>query len=258
MYGTSREKESSNIERFVIFHLGLLPKGCHSGFDESASTEELCEHILYYYDEYCNHPLDSRCRYNFEDAVKFAGLASAFFSIQSTIDAETQVENNPQVIDSSTTEVILTSCTLVFIVLESTKGLIAVAQVSNASDKKKDSYTFSFTPSDIRCKVLKAHDTFTITNGGGIHSRLSGILEDQSDTGNNTMKELYDNYKYRRNLTMQQTKTPSADTDELKRKLQMYQNQYDDIMKKIPLDSIRMDLKQYYDPFLRDLGSNEC
>lgn len=241
----------------MIFHLGLLPNGCHSGFDESASTEELCEHILYYYDEQRSHPLDPRCRYNFEDAVKFSGLVSALFSIQGTIDAETQIEHSPQIIDSSTTEVYLTSCTLVFIALENVKGLIAVAQLSNAN-VKKDSCALCFTPSDIRRKILKAHDIFKITNGGGVHSRLACVIEEQSDMRNNVMKELYDNYKYRRNLMIRLTKSPTPETEEMKRKLQIYQKQYDDIVNNFPVDGIRMDMKQFYDSFIRDLGSSEC
>jgi hypothetical protein len=263
MFGKSSQRERTIIERFIIFHLGLLPHGCHNGFDESASTEELCEHILYYYDEHHNTPLDPRCRYNFDDAIKFAGLVSAFYSIQNTIDAEMMQEGqnlNPEIVDSSssTTEVYLTSSsTLVFIPLENIKELIAVAQLSYPNSKK-DSYPFRFTPSDVRHKVLKAHDIFKMTNGGGIHLRLSAVMNQQSGMGDSMMDELYNTYKYMRHLRMQQLKSSSSDTDEWKSKLQICQQKYDDTVKNFPLDGVRLDLKQFYDSFLRDLGSNEC
>ena len=44
----NQSNADSIIERFILFHLGLIPSP--ENLDESSSLQELCEHILYYYD----------------------------------------------------------------------------------------------------------------------------------------------------------------------------------------------------------------
>ena len=270
-------KNGCLVQRLVIFHLGLLPGKLSDGFDESASNEELCEHILYYNDQDKAYPTDHRCRYNFDEAIKFAGLCSALYSLQSTIDGQMnqngEKQENPD--ESQTKEVYLSTCTLVFIPLDSSEieGVVAVAQLPKpsmtAKKSKRNDLSNSITPEQIRRKHMKAHDLFKLMNGGGIHLRLSNCPGDVTSREENSgehadyvgMAELYKHLKKLRKLQLQRQNIQNISDDDEQRieeNIRVVEGQLNDCTTVLPIDALRLDLRQFYDSFLRDIAVSEC
>ncbi len=168
------KKPTPWIQRLIILHLGLLPTANDSSelesdeprrgdFDESSSLEELCEHILYYFDydlhsanvgvkkdsfslNWRDEIVDTfgdtdgiDCTVN-ESAVKFSGLCRALYSLpkslQQTIpgnkDNGENVHNKTSSISSSSPKqiVTMTTCCLVFVCPDPNRNdIIAVAQI---------------------------------------------------------------------------------------------------------------------------------
>uniref|UniRef100_A0A6S8S294 Uncharacterized protein n=1 Tax=Chaetoceros debilis TaxID=122233 RepID=A0A6S8S294_9STRA len=278
-------QDESLIQRFIIFHLGLLPGESSEGFDESASIEEMCEHILYY-KEHGNDPLvDNRCRFVTEEVIKFGGLCRAFYSLQSTIDCQMNINNgDPNIIrNSRTKEVYLSTCSLIFIPLESIEiyGVVAVAQLRRAghqdfsqSKERTKGKELGLTTKQIRNKVQKAHDLFKLMNGGGIHRRLSNVDVSlhsiNSDTPNNNISHaspsyggMIQLYKYlkamrKMKLRMDYEILTHSEAETLRNEIQTLTCQLSEFLKLLPIDALRLDLKQFYDSFLRDICFSEC
>jgi len=275
----NKVKTGHLIQRIIVFHLGLLPGAQSSGFDETASNEEICEHILYYNDFVTEGgermaTADSKCCYNFEEAIRFAGLCSALYSIQTTIDNQM---NQSSIAESKTKEVYLSTCTLVFIPLETleTNGIVAVAQLRRPM-KGKTSKTIDdkeyFSPAKIRLRLTKAHDIFHHTNGG-IHIRLCTEIQDNQQlpkndnetslsSGNTSyigMDEFYSHHKSLRKLqkTYQNASTES-DKVQVEEEMHLIAWRLSNCANALPVNALRMDLKQFYDSFLRDIAVSEC
>jgi hypothetical protein len=161
------------FQRLVIYHTGLLPES--SGLDESASIEELCEHILYYYDHSVHggdiftgrHASDVPGQdHSTESAAKFVGLCTALrtlpFSLKmamslngqdlegrdDSVGSDTPASNasgpcTPTSSYPNTDQVHLSNSTLMFIALEEAfecKGLVAVAQIPRTRQKAGGSF----------------------------------------------------------------------------------------------------------------------
>lgn len=238
--------KTTNLERLLILHLGLAPIAP----DESASIEELSEYILYYHDvERGQISIDAR--YNFEDAVRFASLASSFYSIQSTIDAQMQTQSSEL---PYTTKVILTTCIMVFIPLEHVEGLLAVAQLSLRTNEN-DSNFLSFTPSDIRGKVLNAHNKFRNLNGSGIHSQLF-ISIGNAQLGSDAT---HDTFHFQQGMICNTSQEPASYMSDVKRIPNTESNlkQSSMTISKCSIEEFRGKLKNFFDAFIRDLGVEE-
>ena len=275
------------VERLIIIHLGFVPDSSSGGFDENASNDELCEQILYYNQHDRSLPSDIRCRYNVEEAIKFAGLCTAFYSIQSTIDNQMSADNDEAGLLTKankcpTREVHLSSCTLVFIPLESSEveGILAVAQLprrpppkkSKSLDKTKKTHLSDdhIPPEEMRHKLQKAHDLFKLTNGS-IHQRLlhlnneemkNGVVYIESNTHKRLkyvgMDELYDLLKKVRKTQWQMQYQPTEGEQILLAEITELERQLEQLTKSIPIDAVRLDLRQFYDSFLRHIGESEC
>jgi hypothetical protein len=277
-------KKGCLVQRLIIIHFGLVPENSPGGFDETASNEELCEQILYY-DEYeRSFPSDTRCRYNYEEAIKFAGLCTALYSIQSTIDSQMKNQEEQEPTNTSLTkEVYLSTCTLVFIPLESSEveGVVAVAQLPRRPQQKKSENTGKtkhklaedhLRPEEIRHKLQKAHDLFKLMNRG-IHRRLcNSNIEPEKYDGDGDgdgyshkrstyvgMNELYDILKRLRKSQLQlRYQNPANDDKESLEEVLILEKQLKELTDSLPIDALRMDLRQFYDSFLRHLGESEC
>jgi len=282
----SKVKSGHLIQRLIIFHLGLLP-GAHSGgIDEAASDEELSEHILYYNElkggENVATTTDARCSYQTEEAIRFAGLCSAYFSIQATIDNQMNAQHRAE---SDTKEVYLSTCTLVFTQLETsetTKGIVVVAQLPRSTRNKKarkaDGKDY-FSPDEMRHRLTKAHDLFQHTNRG-IHTRLCTTQhsenknlmvididnDDDDQQSRMTVKPQYigmdEFYSYHKRLRKMHQLISNASTknekDQAEEEVDLIQRQLSECAHSLPINALRMDLKQFYDSFLRDIAVSEC
>lgn len=277
-------RNESLIQRFIILHLGLLPGESSEGFDEAASIEEMCEHILYYKEQGNDLLVDNRCRFMAEEVIKFGGLCRAFYSLQSTIDCQMNINNTDATViqNSQTKEVYLSTCSLVFIPLESLEisGIVAVAQLrraghqgfSQSKDRSKGKNP-GLTSKQIHNKVQKAHDLFKLMNGGGIHRRLSNVVDSlrylNHEPKNNTspacssyggMAQLY---KYLKTMRKMKLRTDYASltnsgSETLTSEINALTGQLNEFLKLLPIDALRLDLKQFYDSFLRDICFSEC
>jgi len=183
------------IQRFIIFHL-------------SSSLEELGENILYFYDDKFSETdnCNNECHVS-EEAVKFAGLCRAIYSLPSSLQnagLRPYCQPNPSELekDDETKEVYFTTCTFVFVSLEENSRIVAVVQIPRQySNQKNSSYgennIFSpgGNPHAIRCMFEKSHTLFQLTHGGGIHCRLLSC--DSSDipegiSGKTVSRQTYD------------------------------------------------------------------
>ena len=170
----SSKKSTPWIQRLIILHLGLLPTADGSDasgsdeqirgdFDESSSLEELCEHILYYFDYDLHSANIGVSKASFllnwrdeivdtygdadgadstvnESAVKFSGLCRALYSLpkslQQTIpenkdNGENVHKKTSSNLSSSPKQVVtLSTCCLVFICPNPDRNdIIAAAQI---------------------------------------------------------------------------------------------------------------------------------
>jgi len=201
------------FRRLIIYHSGLLPDST-DGLDESASLEELCEHILYYFDSSYGtsggrlfNNVDDRIR---EDAVKFVGLVSALHSLPSSLNRaicssgdETERETGSTSATSTcapalhTDHVYLSTSTIVFIPLEeehsNNRGLVAVAQLPRVGpasmDKNSTGALGGGDPVAIRAMIRRKHAMFCLFHGGSVHYRLMALDQSQTEVISNTTEE---------------------------------------------------------------------
>eukprot|EP00550_Attheya_septentrionalis_P005850 CAMPEP_0198286048 /NCGR_PEP_ID=MMETSP1449-20131203/5215_1 /TAXON_ID=420275 /ORGANISM="Attheya septentrionalis, Strain CCMP2084" /LENGTH=998 /DNA_ID=CAMNT_0043983667 /DNA_START=225 /DNA_END=3221 /DNA_ORIENTATION=+ len=247
------------IRRLMIFHRGIVPgtqqpqqqqqqqdagndtPHVDGGLDESASRQELSEHVLYYYDSKLHanrygrssllRPRKGEHDQSFatddsedyqalaehqvqieslngskadkttainehtaqegtdeetsdgldmdhatEDAVKFAGLASALYSLPNNFQPDD--DNNT---DDFAQEVRMSDSTIVFLPLETEHcvgELILVAQVPRTPPKSSPNFAESSSSTGgnslaVRASLQRCHALFRLLRGGGIHRRLS-------------------------------------------------------------------------------------
>ncbi len=269
------------IDRFIILHLGLLPGGLDNGrgFDEASSINELSEYILYYFDKRSNKQSDDgqlgrECGYNLEDAVKFAGICQALYSLPSSLRRQF-TENN---IDKGSNEgqkdfakeVHLSTCTLVFIPLETslTGGLFAVAQYTKKRFHSNNN--ISVNPEIIREYICMSHDLFEIIKCG-VHNclmsfdwsivptlKVNEIFHGISHVHNNSqtypgMEELYQKHILLRKLTESSYATVSQDH---LNNIQHTKKTIEKISSYLPITFIRKDLKDFYDWTLTEWNSS--
>ena len=278
--------EECFVQRLIIIHFGLIPAASSGGLDEAASNDELCEQILYYNEYEKAFPLGTRCTYNFDEAIKFSGLCSAFYSIQSTIDCQLLSTENREVLPtkaSLTKEVYLSTCTLVFIPLETTEvdGIVAIAQLprrpkrktkleSSKTSSKKLGTIDHLTCEDFVHKLTKGHEVFNHVNGG-IHRRLcdqDNLIESLSKSRENDsnchssyvgMNEVYSILKQIRKLKMQcQDYATETDATRSIDNLKTLERKLKDLTDYLPIHALRLDLRNFYDSFLRHIAISEC
>jgi len=271
------------VDRFIIIHLGLLPSG--AGFDESSSVDELSEYVLYFFDVHESSSndttLDERNNNanNRESVIKFAGLCNALYSLSpicSSSDGE----------DDLTKEVHLSSCTLIFIPLEDSQinGLFAVAQCPRNQSNNNCEPKNEVNPDALRKKIQNAHELFKIIKFGGIHRRLmSFYLRNQASIGQHNciidkfisnypeegnynmdiqnncypgMQNLYSCHKKLRKLVMELESNPNIRNNGLVNDINAAQNQIDYLHDALPINSIKRDLKTFYDWILSEAYSS--
>ena len=162
--------EQGPIQRLLIVHLKLAELSTGNQLDESASTEELCEQILYFYSSTASDPSNNVGHdemYSVEEAIQFTGLCSALYSLPASIDPVRAEE------EDHTREIYLDNCCIVFQPLEGNKDIIAVAQIARRPPHLSGSH--GGTPSAIGAAILRSHRFFCLLRGGGIHKRLTTL-----------------------------------------------------------------------------------
>jgi hypothetical protein len=120
--------EQEPIQRLLIVHLKLAELSTGNQLDETASNEELCESLLYFYSSTASDSSDTAAQgemYSVEEAIQFTGLCSALYSLPSSIDP-VQAE------EDYTREIYLDNSCIVFQPLEGAKDIVAVAQTKSA------------------------------------------------------------------------------------------------------------------------------
>lgn len=262
------------FDRFIIIHLGLLPcaDGNSRGFDESASRDELSEHILFFFDgrqqdhdDYSDHGVKltkGKCIYNDDSVIRFAGLCHALYNLPESLNyrSGTGVRNdgNERPHKDYAREVNLSTCTLIFIPLEEsqTSGLFAVAQCPKSHIDKPQA--------ELNIKLLRdyfhiAHELFQLTKCG-IHnclmsldqSELSSIIRMDTIQDNFAsdktsypgMDELYN--KHRQLQKLSEKSCANGKSDILFHEMEKLVKHIDSIYSILPIQYIRNDLKSFY------------
>jgi hypothetical protein len=239
------------IQRLAILHLTLDHICLGKPLDESASDKEISEHILYFYSENTTDSVDapdSSGRSNSSsEAIQFAGLCSALYSLPSSI--EPTVSHTDR-----TREVLLDHCSLTFVTLEETHlDLVAVAQIARHSVSSRGG-----TPFAVAEAIRKSHDLFCLLRYGGIHRRL------QQDVSAGTTKTkstcLYPGmeglYSLRRRVGRKQQSLRRKGTDSLtKDEVLLLDAQTDELYGTLPIGRLSSDLSMHYDEFLSETSN---
>lgn len=242
------------IQRFIIFHLGLLPGDASVSIEENISNEELCEHILYYQDfrdavEPSKANIQGRREYNIEEAVKFAGLCTALHTIQANIDGQMNIESS-----SKTKEVYLSNCILSFVQLEESEvgGILAVIQFAKEKDSRMNSFL-----SSIRDRILKAHNIFQDTHKG-IHQRLLSAESEESDVQDYGMSDFFSLHKRIKILRYNHFNACSeSERIDIDHELNLLYGQLNKFSLSLPVNQLRNDLKGHYDSYFNNMSAND-
>jgi hypothetical protein len=242
--------EQGPIQRLLIVHLKLAELSTGSQLDESASTEELCEQILYFYSSTASDPSNNLAqeeKYSVEEAIQFTGLCSALYSLPASIDPVQAEEDH-------TREIYLDNCCIVFQPLEGTKDIVAVAQIARRPPHLSGSH--GGTPSAVGAAILRSHRLFCLLRGGGVHKRLAISASSNVD---NDKCSIYDGmdllFKLRKQARKIEAKSArlSAPDKEMQDELQTIQAELESIIPTLPIRCLREDLRTHYDAFLGDL-----
>lgn len=226
------------IQRFLLIHL-RLPELCTGNeLGESASNQEVSEQILYFHSE--DKELTTRTtQYDSdsshccsEEAIQFAGICQALFSLPSSIDRGEQSQD-----DDGTRVVHLEKSFLVFEIVEP-PNVLAAAQTSRRS-----------TPAAVGAAIQRAHQLFCFLRGGGVVHRL-GLSSTQS-SGQESMKLLYDLRKQERRLQDLLKRQPLD--DRFQRELGSTRRELASFLANHPITSLRSDLRIHYESFLGDM-----
>ena len=271
------------IDRFIILHFGLVPNTGHSGLDEAASNQEWSEFILYYFDRrkrrnyHCsldtkknqNLPI-SKYVYHDDDMIRFAGLCQALYSFPTSLQYKKKkkkkndsTETNHSKEQDFTKEVQLSTCSLIFIPLESswTEGLFAVAQCSKQHES-------SLNPQVIREYIVRSHELFTLIKCG-IHDCLMSfdtnylpvdirrdlIGNDECELVYPGMGLLYKQHEILRTLVLKQN-TYGINHNNIIAQMEHTNKVINLLYSYLPVNYIRKDLKGFYDWVIDSFTSN--
>jgi hypothetical protein len=254
--------EQAPIQRLLIVHLKLAELSTGKQLDENASTQELCEQILYFHSSTESDPTRSNTtttqqekHSGEEEAIQFTGLCSALYSLPSSIDPVQAKEDH-------TREIYLDNCCIVFEPLESNKDMhiVAVAQIARRPPHLSGSH--GGTPSAVGAAIQRSHGLFCLLRGGGIHKRLAALAASNANADANANAEtcIYDGmdllFKLRKQARRIEAKSArlSATDKEMEDELQTIQAELESLMTSLPIRSLREDLRIHYDAFLVDLA----
>jgi hypothetical protein len=246
----------SPIQRLLIFHLNLAEK-CLGGVSlgEGASIEELCENIVYYHREgegingVAGQKEETPCT---EEAVQFLGLCTALLTLPSSLGDE-ELEND------RTNEIYFGNSTLVFIPLESSPDLVAVAQISRLYQNGNKSDSGGGNPLAVRASVERCHDLFCMLHGGGVLHRLAaGTDKKEGIVGTCLypgMDKLFKMQKELRKASKQLSKRGPTNNDRARsREIGDIQSEIKALRNSLPIQTIRRDLDAHYKQYLGDLS----
>jgi len=250
--------EQGPIQRLLIAHLKLaeLFTGGHS-LDESASTDELREQILYFYSSSSSTSSSSNCSsdemregYSVEEAIEFTGLCSALYSLPSSLVDPTAHNETTTKEEDRAREIVLDNCCFVFEPLENDPSILAVAQVARRSPHVTASH--GGTPSAVGLALQQSHRLFCLLRGGGIHKRLVACaagLANIEEFKYGGMQRMYQLRKQARKLGDKMAKL-SKPNSSMMQELQRVEEELEMLLPKLPIRSLREDLSKHYNSFL--------
>lgn len=224
--------------------------GGHS-LGEGASIQEISEQILYYHrdqkwstESSSGLPTPRTKTSLTEEAVQFLGLCSALYGLPASF-------GDPGLAEERTKQIFFGNSTLVFVMLESSPDLLAVAQISRLYQQGNKSETGGGNPLAIRTSIERCHQLFCLLRGGGILKRLEPSI--------GTMGELYAILKQVRKESEQNSRSRGssrleADENNFEGKIFDLQNEVRVLRKKLPIQSIRRDLDAHYKEYLAHQG----
>jgi hypothetical protein len=263
------------FQRLLIFHLNF-PEKCLNGksLDEGASLFELSEQILYYHrsrrenntppapqsgseNNVSSHyeAMDST-----EDAVQFVGLVTALYSLPASL-GDSDLEND------RTKEVYFGDSSLIFVTLEGSSDIVAVAQVPRLYLRGSRSALGGGNPFAVRCSIERIHSLFCLLRGGGILHRLSTKPDCPLTNGNKVpsdptpypgMGQLFKLRKQLRRLRNQVERHSNSKSDiesaPRNDEINTLEQEISVLMKTLPIHSLRRDLRVHFNEYLGELS----
>ena len=260
----------SPIQRLVIFHLNFAEICTDIPLGEGASLDELGEQILYYhrYDRSTSSPFAEggiasyrNSQGDTEEAVQFVGLCTALHGLPTAMDGWADLK------DDRTKEVHFEDSSLVFVPLESSERLLAVAQISRLYIRGIKCEGGGGNPLAVRQSIQRCHKLFCLLRGGGIITRLSLNFEPrenslQGDTTEKSetypgMKELFrlrKDYRHNRDKVSRLSETHHLELDELDNKAKSLCGDIVTLLQALPIQSLRKELEVHYAEYLGELS----
>jgi hypothetical protein len=235
MAAAKNEVKDAGLQRCAVIHLALKEIATGSGTDEAASLAELAEAILYFYESDGNSS-EASLRSS-PDAIRFVGIASAFWSLPTSLGGRTP---------TSLQTVALSESSLLLIPLED--HVLAVFQFA------KDARV---TPEAVAAATCRHYQLFCLCSGGGIDYRLRGPRTPglpQEKDGNSIypgMRELFDLYRQKRKL-LYRIGDSSVESNSVK----PIEEELQRLGSTLPIHYLRRDLREHFDIFCADWESN--
>ena len=184
-----------------------------------------------------------------DEAVQFLGICTALYGLPSSL-------GDPELENERTNEIYFGKSTLVFIPLESSGELLAVAQISRLYQEGTKAEAGGGNPLAVRAAIESCHKLFCLLRGGGILRRLEQSLF--FDGGMRTLFDLLKKIRKARERQLRNELSPgkanlSSDAEtNIDEEINRMVNDAKALRKTLPILSIRRDLDAHYKEFLGD------
>lgn len=171
------------VQRLIVFHQNFATKCQRKPFTENTPIEELYEQIFFYYHDPRVIPTNRNLVHSIEeemkDAVQFVGLVTALYQLSGSLlveDQRSSTDNDGA--KDRTSEVYFEESTLVFVSLEYSNDIVAVAQIPRLDNHNQRAISCSGgNPLAVRKSIQQSHQLFCMLYGGGILKRISEIKD---------------------------------------------------------------------------------
>ncbi len=228
--------------------------------DESASFEESCEQILYYFDNRLEYAAENASEKQdpflyhprIPEAVQFVGVCTALYSLPTSMDPEQETSKD------NSEFVYLKKSLLVFVTLELCPLVVAIVQVARTQNNDDDEMVECVgSPLAIKLSIQKSYHMFQLLRGGGIHHRLKNSIdassvEDPSENVYPGMGRLYELRK-RVRKARDQNKIRDAESQISDQEIRDIERNIEDLELKLPITSLRADLSVHFNDLMEEL-----
>eukprot|EP00980_Cylindrotheca_fusiformis_P002803 scaffold672_cov126-Cylindrotheca_fusiformis.AAC.4 len=243
MSTTATTQAPCPIQRILIF-FPRLPERCMEGkpLGEDAGMDEIREQIFFYHHAKRFSENSSPSTENVtEEAVQFLSLCIALYTLPSSLGKYD---------GGKTSEIFFGKSTLVFVPLEAAQEILAVVQLPRQNGGGN--------PLAVRKSVERCHSLFCLFRGGGIVHQLRNFCFAQKSTkcpfpGMDVLFSLRKELR-KANDKISRLRSEDKDYTQLILQIEVLGTKIDDLLRRLPIQTIRRDLDAHYKEYLADMS----